>query len=97
MLFITCKYDDTTCHNILSKYEGFLLTEPHQEDKLFYSGDPVKDYKDANAYAYKRTTLTRMTCSLSSSVDHFVKDCKGLIEWFIDDNGFEIMRYAEKN
>ena len=95
MLFITCLYDESTSHNLLSKYEGFRLTEPGQEDQLFYSGDPVKDYRETILYVDKRIAITKLSCSLSSSVDHFVRDNRGSIIWYIDKSGWELMKYSD--
>ena len=96
VMFLACDYDGVGRKRALNSYKGFRISEKGIEDKIFSSNDPPKDFQDASNYISERIQATGCYCSMSSSVDHFVTDCRGVFEWYTDVNGNEIFDWAEK-
>ncbi len=97
MLFLDCQYNDSLRkEKILSSYGGFCVSEPDCENKIFKSDDPAKDFEEASFYIAERMQATKITCSMSSSVDNFVRDCDGVFEWYTTASGVEMFDWAEK-
>lgn len=95
-MFLSVEYSGVGKIRALKSYKGFSVSEKDAEDKIFMSGDPVKDFQDAESYIAERMAVTGEHCGMSSSVDHFVSDCRGVFEWYTDVNGREVFDWAEK-
>ncbi len=86
-MIIKAIYDEDS-DNPLETYEGFRCVDSYFDlDETFFSGDPVKDFVDASVYSAEKSDFT----ILSSSVDQFVWDCDGVLEWTPD----EMIRRAD--
>lgn len=85
-VYVSIDHDES---DQLSAYKGVIIDIDNKK-KVFYSGDPVKDWKEAVEYTRKQKPDFAM---MSSSVDHFVMDVPGL-GW--DDNDM-IVYVNDKN
>ncbi|MBS1722715.1 MAG: hypothetical protein JSS66_06870 [Armatimonadetes bacterium] len=97
--FISCDYDEGD--DALATYRGYKvrvkLEDGTEESHLFMTGDPPADFRSACDYTGELYKLGKICYSgYSSSVDHFVMDCAGYFEWYLDENEQEFFRKSEE-
>lgn len=94
-MFISCDYNDNgkTPEEILKSYKGFKVSDDYDNETVFMSGNPVKDFEDATEYIAQQSPSY---CRMSSSVDNFVSDCDGIFSWYTTASGCEMFDLAEK-